>query len=256
MSVTVSKSRQFTFLLFAVFCLVAGLPVGESLGQEGLTVALPQITRVEQSDADITIDGFIDEDVWKDLPVIDGMKVIDPDTLADTPYETHVRFFYTERGIYLSAMNFQPEETLMARMTSRDVRLERDGFVVAIDASGEGLYGFYLRINLGNSLTDATILPERTFNFQWDGPWLARTQALENGWSAEYYIPWSMMPLPQVDDVRKIGLYLERQVGHLQGEAWANPPLPGTVNQFLSAFESYELKDIEPRRQLTYYPFA
>ncbi|MDC1426752.1 DUF5916 domain-containing protein, partial [Gammaproteobacteria bacterium] len=190
------------------------------------------------------------------LPVIDGMKVIDPDTLADTPYETHVRFFYTERGIYLSAMNFQPQETLMARMTSRDVRLERDGFVVAIDASGEGLYGFYLRINLGNSLTDATILPERTFNFQWDGPWLARTQALENGWSAEYYIPWSMMPLPQVDDDRKIGIYLERQVGHLQGEAWANPPLPGTVNQFLSAFEKYELKDIEPRRQLTYYPFA
>ena len=184
------------------------------------------------------------------------MKVIDPDTLADTPYETHVRFFYTERGIYLSAMNFQPQETLMARMTSRDVRLERDGFVVAIDASGEGLYGFYLRINLGNSLTDATILPERTFNFQWDGPWLARTQALENGWSAEYYIPWSMMPLPQVDDDRKIGIYLERQVGHLQGEAWANPPLPGTVNQFLSAFEKYELKDIEPRRQLTYYPFA
>ncbi len=135
-------------------------------------------------------------------------------------------------------------------------RLERDGFVVAIDASGEGLYGFYLRINLGNSLTDATILPERTFNFQWDGPWLARTQALENGWSAEYYIPWSMMPLPQVDDDRKIGIYLERQVGHLQGEAWANPPLPGTVNQFLSAFEKYELKDIEPRRQLTYYPFA
>jgi hypothetical protein len=65
-----------------------------------------------------------------------------------------------------------------------------------------------------------------------------------------------MMPLPQVDDDRKIGIYLERQVGHLQGEAWANPPLPGTVNQFLSAFEKYELKDIEPRRQLTYYPFA
>ena len=32
--------------------------------------------------------------------------------------------------------------------------------------------------------------------------------------------------------------------------------MPGTVNQFLSAFEKYELKDIEPRRQLTYYPFA
>ena len=256
MSFAVLNFPKSTLRLASIICLLSVLPLSELTAQDGIAVQLPQITRIEQSDAEITIDGFIDEDVWKDLPVIDGMKVIDPDTLADTPYETHVRFFYTERGIYLSAMNFQPQETLMARMTSRDVRLERDGFVVAIDASGEGLYGFYLRINLGNSLTDATILPERTFNFQWDGPWLARTQALENGWSAEYYIPWSMMPLPQVDDDRKIGIYLERQVGHLQGEAWANPPLPGTVNQFLSAFEKYELKDIEPRRQLTYYPFA
>ena len=256
MSFAVLNFPKSTLRLASIICLLASLPLSELTAQNGIAVQLPQITRIEQSDAEITIDGFIDEDVWKDLPVIDGMKVIDPDTLADTPYETHVRFFYTERGIYLSAMNFQPQETLMARMTSRDVRLERDGFVVAIDASGEGLYGFYLRINLGNSLTDATILPERTFDFQWDGPWLARTQALENGWSAEYYIPWSMMPLPQVDDDRKIGIYLERQVGHLQGEAWANPPLPGTVNQFLSAFEKYELKDIEPRRQLTYYPFA
>ncbi len=256
MSFAVLNFPKSTLRLASIVCLLAVLPLSELTAQDGIAVQLPQITRIEQSDAEITIDGFIDEDVWKDLPVIDGMKVIDPDTLADTPYETHVRFFYTERGIYLSAMNFQPQETLMARMTSRDVKLERDGFVVAIDASGEGLYGFYLRINLGNSLTDATILPERTFNFQWDGPWLARTQALENGWSAEYYIPWSMMPLPQVDDDRKIGIYLERQVGHLQGEAWANPPLPGTVNQFLSAFEKYELKDIEPRRQLTYYPFA
>ncbi len=256
MSFAVLNFPKSTLRLASIICLLASLPLSELTAQNGIAVQLPQITRIEQSDAEITIDGFIDEDVWKDLPVIDGMKVIDPDTLADTPYETHVRFFYTERGIYLSAMNFQPQETLMARMTSRDVRLERDGFVVAIDASGEGLYGFYLRINLGNSLTDATILPERTLNLQWDGPWLARTQALENGWSAEYYIPWSMMPLPQVDDDRKIGIYLERQVGHLQGEAWANPPLPGTVNQFLSAFEKYELKDIEPRRQLTYYPFA
>jgi hypothetical protein len=256
MSFAVLHFPKSTLRLASIISLLAILPLSELSAQDGIAVQLPQIMRIEQSDAEITIDGFIDEDVWKDLPVIDGMKVIDPDTLADTPYETHVRFFYTERGIYLSAMNFQPQETLMARMTSRDTRLERDGFVVAIDASGEGLYGFYLRINLGNSLTDATILPERTLNFQWDGPWLARTQALENGWSAEYYIPWSMMPLPQVDDVRKIGIYLERQVGHLQGEAWANPPLPGTVNQFLSAFEKYELKDIEPRRQLTYYPFA
>jgi hypothetical protein len=226
------------------------------LNLPSLAQSIPQLTRVEEADAAIRLDGFVDEAVWQDIPVVDGMKVINPDTLVDAPYETHTRIFYTERGIYVGAINYQPSGTLVARMTSRDTQLDRDGFVVGIDASGEGLYGYFLRINLGDSMTDASVLPERTMNMQWDGSWNGRTQALEDGWSVEYFIPWSMMPLPQVDDVRQIGVYLERQVGHLGGEAWSNPALPRTVNQFLSAYEKYELRDIEPRRQLTLYPFA
>lgn len=217
---------------------------------------MPQLSRIDETEANITLDGFVDEAVWQDLPVIDGMKVINPDTLADAPYETHVRIFYTERGIYVGAINYQPEGSLVARMTSRDTQLDRDGFVVGIDSSGEGLYGFFLRINLGDSMTDASLLPERRMNMQWDGSWNGRTQALEDGWSVEYFIPWSMMPLPKAGDTRQIGFYLERQVGHLGGEAWSNPPLPRTVNQYISAFTRYELRDIEPRRQLTFYPFA
>lgn len=216
---------------------------------------LPQITRVDEAAADITLDGFLDEAVWQDLPVIDGMKVIDPDTLEDAPYETHIRFFYTERGMYIGAKNFQPADTLIARMTSRDVRLARDGFVVALDPSGTGLYGYFLRMNLGNSMTDGTILPERQLNMQWNGSWDARTQELDDGWSIEYFVPWSMMSLPQADAARTMGIYFERQVGHMSGNSWSNPPLPRTVNEYISAFEKYEYSGIEPRRQLTYFPF-
>lgn len=216
---------------------------------------IPQITRVDDAVADITLDGYLDESVWEDLPVVDGMKVIDPDTLEDAPYETHIRFFYTDRGIYVGAMNFQPEGTLMARMTSRDTRLARDGFVVGLDPSGEGLYGYFLRANLGDSVTDGSILPERQLNMQWNGSWQARSQPHDNGWSIEYFIPWSMMSLPQAESVRSMGLYFERQVGHMGGNAWSNPALPRTVNEYLSAFEKYEYRDIEPRRQLTYFPF-
>ena len=232
-----------------LFCFIFSIPL---LAQQ----SIPQLTRVDENIANISLDGFVDEAIWQNIPVLDGMKIINPDTLADAPYETHVRMFYTESGIYISAINYQPPGTLIARMTSRDTQLDRDGFVVGIDASGDGLYGYFLRINLGDSLTDASVLPERIMNMQWDGSWDARTQALDDGWSVEFFVPWSMMPLPRVDDVRQIGIYLERQLGHLGGEAWSNPALPRTVNQYLSAFEKYELRDIEPRRQLTYYPYA
>ncbi len=241
-------SKLFTSISVGLLTLAMGIPV--------FAQSIPQLTRIDEGLANISLDGFVDEAVWDGIPVVDGMKVINPDTLADAPYETHVRIFYTERGIYVGAINHQPPGSLVARMTSRDTQLDRDGFVVGIDASGDGLYGYFLRINLGDSMTDASLLPERTMNMQWDGSWNGRTQALEDGWSVEYFIPWSMMPLPQVEDTRQIGIYLERQVGHLGGEAWSNPALPRTINQFLSAFEKYELRDIEPRRQLTFYPFA
>ena len=53
---------------------------------------------------------------------------------------------------------------------------------------------------------DFSLLPERRFNLQWDGSWDGRTQIVEEGWSAEFFIPWSMMPLPQVEGDRKIGI--------------------------------------------------
>ena len=244
---------QCALRILSLYCFVAVTVTWSQLSTA--QSFFPQVTRIDEADNDFRLDGDLDESVWTDLPVIDGMKVINPDTLADAPYETHVRMFYTERGIYIGAMNYQPDDSLVARMTSRDVRLARDGFVVSIDPSGQGLYGYFIRLNLGESMTDGTILPERQFNMQWDGPWNGRTSEVEGGWSAEIYIPWSMMALPQADDVRTIGFYFERQVGHLNGDTWSNPALPQTVNEYLSAFTKYELRGIQPRRQLTYYPF-
>lgn len=219
--------------------------------------AVPQLTRVEEDRVAIELDGRLDEAIWQQVPVMDGgMRVITPDTLVDASLRTETRVFYTERGIYVGIMNYQPEDSLVARMTPRDTRLERDGVVVSIDASGEGLFGYMMRVNLGGSKTDGTILPERSMNMQWDGSWDAETSVVDGGWAAEYFIPWSMMALPRAPgNVRRIGIYTERQVGHLN-ETWSSPALPDTVNQFLSAFQKYELQDIEPRTQITYYPYV
>ena len=221
-----------------------------------LTQPLPQLIRFSEEQAGIQLDGFVDEAIWQELPVVDGMKIIEPDTLEDAPYETHARFFYTERGMYFGIINFQPPESLVARMTNRDFRLPRDGIEVLIDASGEGLFGYRIRLNLGDTMTDMSVLPERQMNLQWDGAWDGRTQVIDAGWSAEFFVPWSMMPLPrQTDAARRIGLAFERELGQ-RGERWSSPPLPTTLNVYLSGFEKYELRGIEPRRQLTFYPFV
>ncbi|MBU2098109.1 MAG: hypothetical protein KKD00_05060 [Gammaproteobacteria bacterium] len=214
-----------------------------------------QMMRVDGDQGSIELDGFLNESVWQSLPAFDGMRIVNPDTMAPAPLGTETRIFYNERGIYVGVMNYQDADTLVARMSSRDDGVQRDGYVLGIDTSGQGLYGYFLRINLGGTLSDGTILPEKQISRDWDGPWDAVTQELENGWSAEMFIPWGMMQLPDAGEIRQIGIYTERMVTS-RNETWSWPALPNTNPEYLSAFQKFELAGINPRTQFTFYPYA
>ena len=225
---------------------------------EAFAQQLPRITQFQEDEVDISLDGLVDEPIWQSVPAIDGMKRQDPDTLEDAAYKTDIRFFYTDRGLYFGIINHQPAESVVSRLVPRDSTpfdYISDSIRVYIDASGEGRYGYGFGLNLGDAMSDISILPERQVNLQWDGAWDGRTQIVEEGWSAEFFIPWSIMPLPQAEGDRKIGLAFSRDLAQ-EGVRWGSPALPMTRNVFLSGFQKYELSDIEPRRQLTIYPFA
>ncbi|MEJ6591181.1 MAG: hypothetical protein QNL99_04310, partial [SAR86 cluster bacterium] len=139
---------------------------------------------------EIKIDGHLNEAVWAGLPAYDEFVVIEPDTLASVPHATRVKFFYTTDGLYVGVDMDQPVESLIKRLSSRDQRqINRDGISVTLDTSGEGRYGYWFGVNLGDSLLDGTVLPERQFTSDWDGAWRGASQTTDHGWSAELFIP-------------------------------------------------------------------
>jgi hypothetical protein len=150
---------------------------------------------------------------------------------------------------------YQPADTLVRRLSGRDARDNRDSLSVTIDTSGEGRYGFWFGINLGDSLMDGTVLPERSFTSDWDGPWYGRSQQTEDGWSAELFIPWGIVSMPASGEVRTMGMYVSRKVAYLD-ERWAWPALPPTQSKFMSALQPLELAGVQPRQQYSIYPFA
>ncbi|TDJ47827.1 MAG: hypothetical protein E2O48_03150, partial [Gemmatimonadetes bacterium] len=79
-----------------------------------------ELTRVEAANVEIKIDGKLDEAIWATLPAYDSFRVIEPDTLAEVPYATNVRVFYTMRGLYMAIDMEQPADTLISRLSGRD----------------------------------------------------------------------------------------------------------------------------------------
>lgn len=228
-----------------------------SLAQLALATDLPafKIHRAG-NDVDIKIDGVLDEVIWAERKPRGDMVVIEPDTLAETSDETQVLFFYNDAGLYVGVINEQDPETLLARLSSRDVFINRDGISLTLDPSGAGLYGYWFSVNLGGTLQDGTVIPERQFSNQWDGAWNGAAAETDTGWTAEMFIPWSTMTMPDSDgDSRQIGYYLSRLVAH-KNERWAYPGLPRTRSTFMSALQPLEVQNVTPRQQLAFYPYA
>lgn len=196
-------------------------------------VLLIDVPQYADDELDIRIDGHLDEGIWSEIEAHDGMRVISPDTLAAPDHATRVIYFHTERGLYVGAKLEQPPETLVARLSGRDQFINRDGFGVTLDTSGEGLYGYWFTVNLGGAVMDGKVAPERRYSNEWDGPWLRGTAELVDGWSLEMYLPWSMMAMPQMDGPRRMGFFTNRKVTYLD-ERWAVPPLPFTSARFMS----------------------
>ncbi|MCY4655728.1 MAG: DUF5916 domain-containing protein, partial [Gammaproteobacteria bacterium] len=212
------------------------------------------VTRFAKNPA-IKIDGHIDEDVWLQVVPHDRFVVTNPDTLEIAPLQTKVRMAYNDSGFYLAAEMIQDPDTLIRRLSARDEGfLNRDYFSFQLDTSGEGRYGFWFQLNLGDSRADGTVKPERQFSDNWDGAWYGQTQSTDYGWTAEFFIPWSVVAMPKVEGMRKMGIYMSRKVASVdQRYSW--PALPFTQPKFLSAFQPLLFESVNAPRQLSFIPY-
>jgi hypothetical protein len=212
----------------------------------------------EHDQADIKIDGNLDEAAWQNAMAISELRVTEPDTLLRPRYATEVRIFYTDRGVYVSFDMEQPQDTLIRRLSSRDNRdVKRDYVSFTLDTSGSARYAYWMTLALGDTQMDGTALPERQFSSNWDGAWWGASVETERGWAAEFFVPWSQMTMPQqeADGSRRIGFYSARLVAHLN-ERWAWPALPQSYPKFMSAFQALQVQDVNPRQQWSLFPYA
>ena len=224
--------------------------VGGGVDATHAAISIPKFDR-----ADISIDGKLDEPLWEGVPAYDNMSVIEPDLLDRARHETLTRLFYTDEGLYVGISAQQPIDKLIPRLSSRDGELNRDGTILYLDTSGEGLYGFFFGVNLGGTLIDGTLLPERQLSRLWDGPWNGSAATTSDGYSTEMFLPWSMISMPERADIREMAFSVSRTVAYLD-EEWGWPALPFSKPRFMSGLQTIQLEHIQPRRQLAFFPFT
>ena len=252
-----NNTQLATLLLLFVLTPITVQTTADNHGNPIVTDRTPfDLERVD-SDVDVRIDGEVSEDVWNRASKVTDLRLTNQgiDEMNPLEFRTEVHVFYNDQGIYAAFRLEQDLETLVMFHSAPDQgSFNRDFATIAIDTSGEGKYGFFFTLYCGGSKRDGVIAPENDWQRSWNGAWHGRTSLQDDGWSAEFFIPWSILSMPSGDKERTIGLHVSRRFAS-RSEQYAWPHIHSSSQRFLSDFHPVVIKDVTPKQQLSVIPF-
>ena len=155
----------------------------------------PQFTcRAARLTEKVSVDGRLDEHVWQNGNAITDFKQRDPNEGAAPSQKTEVRLAYDDEAIYVGARMYDAApESILARLSRRDVSIPADRFSFYLDPLRDKRSGYYFLVNAAGTKFDGTLSNDGWEDNSWDGVWEARTRLDEQGWTAEMRIPYSQL---------------------------------------------------------------
>ncbi|MEZ5467116.1 MAG: DUF5916 domain-containing protein [Lysobacterales bacterium] len=191
---------------------------------------------------EIKIDGHLDDAAWAGAQVFRDFVVVEPYTLTQPSYETEALLLSTPAGIVIGFRCRQPEGVprLRAR-TPRDADIPGDRVNVFIDFNADGETGYNFTVALSGSTQDATITNENNFSPDWDGDWKHRVAETDEGWSAEFLLPWTVAPMRDSSAPRRtIAIMFDRVLGSTK-ERSGYPAASFRRPRFISEFAKVDI---------------
>jgi len=211
---------------------------------------------VVDSSASITLDGRLNEPVWRNAPVLKLVQQ-SPKPGEPTPLETEVRVVVTKDRIYFGFNCKDPDPSRIAVHTmGRDGDMKGDDSVsIVLDTYGDRRTGYFFQINAAGARADGLISGPQSVSLDWDGIWDARVARSSDGWSAEVVIPSRTLSFSP--GVNEWGLNLERYIPREQLTLrWSSPTLDSFIYDLSRSGWLTGVGGLEQGKGLEFAPYA
>src|SRR5262245_20708265 len=208
----------------AAAVLLSFVVISPVLGQSTKTVTAIRINEK------ITLDGRLEEPAWKlAIPATDFIQN-QPRPGASSLQRTEVRFLYDDNNLYVgfSCFDDRPELMTIRGLEKEFGQNDTDQINLTIDSLHDRRSGFQFSTNPLGARRDAQVFNDGQGNFDWEGVWDVRSRTSEEGWFAEYVIPFKTLRFTK-DQSQVWGVNLSRRTLRLNELAhWS--PIPTRYN--------------------------
>jgi len=204
----------------------------------------------------ITLDGRLDEPIWKSAQPANGFTQNDPQDGSPATEQTNVWVAYDDHALYVAAFCRDSEPAkIRKRLGRRDSQTDSDWFAVAVDPYFDRRSGYVFVANPAGAITDAVLSNDVNEDDSWDGVWENKAAVNGEGWAIEIRIPFNQIRFPKKDEY-VWGVNFMRMVRRKNEQSTFNwSPKSEMAN--VSRFARLEgLRGISPGGRIEFMPYA
>ncbi|MEL6253790.1 MAG: DUF5916 domain-containing protein [Bacteroidota bacterium] len=201
-----------------------------------------------KANSPIKIDGKLDESDWGNTPIIKDFFRREPRQGGKISYPTEVRILYDEKNIYVGA--FCADSMGLSGIRVQDLRRdfswgENDIFGIALDPQNLRQYAQAFQTTPYGNQRDLQNFNGNNFDTGWNTLWRVKTQRTDEGYFAEFSIPFKSLryDLPEEGQELEWGLTLIRYARR-EVEVSSFPAIPQSFTPYRMTYAA-KLKGIQ-----------
>ncbi len=202
------------------------------------------------------IDGRLDDPEWELAQEFSDFVQRDPDEGDPATERTVFRVLYDDGSIYVGIRAYDREPgKIVGRLTRRDQYSESDWLIVSIDSYNDRRTAFDFRVNPAGVERDVYRFDDTNSDDSWDAVWDVATSVDEEGWVAEFRIPYSQLRFSEAPE-QVWGFNITRIIQR-KNETVQWKPIPRESSGWVSEYgELGGIEGIHPPRRLEVLPYV
>ncbi len=164
----------------------------------------------------IKLDGILNEDVWANAMHISEFTQREMEEGKPATEKTEIAIIYTTNKMYIGVWAYDSEpDKIRASKMNRDFSWRSDDNVeIILSPFNDNRNGYLFVTNPNGARADVMVSNEGAgFNKSWNGVWDVATTITDEGWFAEFEIPFSTLKFPNQEE-QVWALNIERNIRH------------------------------------------
>jgi hypothetical protein len=219
----------------------------------------PNTIEAWRINSNIYADGVLDEPAWRMAKHISNFTQRELNEGQPVTERTEVAILYNESTLYIGVWCYDREpDKLTAQKMQRDFNFDtEDNFEIVIDTYHDKRNGYLFVTNPNGALADALVLDNgRRVNDEWDGVWDVAAKKTDEGWFAEFEIPFSTLKFTSANE-QIWGINFERNIRRkLEQVLWQGWSRDSELEQVSRAGTLRGIRGIHNVRLLEIKPYA